>query len=98
MNILIIPVVLCAAYLVMVSVCVCERMTAETNHFIRALVVLIGGIGAWALYKAIVSGWGSTPEDLLQGAMIVLIAAVLGAYPRLNTGSAMQRQKVSQRR
>lgn len=84
--ILIIPVVLCAAYLVMVSLCVCERMTPQTNHFIRALVTLIGGAGFWALCKAVIFGWGSTPSELLQGVMIVLMAVVLGSCPRLNTG------------
>jgi len=86
--ILIIPVVLCAAYLVMVSLCVCERMTPQTNHFIRAIVACIGGAGFWALCKAVVFGWGSTPEELIQGAAIVGLAVVLGVAPRFNTGCA----------
>ena len=55
---ILIPVVLCAAYLVMVSLCVCERMTPQTNHLVRMLVAGIGGAGFWALCKAIVFGWG----------------------------------------
>lgn len=85
MSILIIPVVLCAAYLVMVSVCVCERMTAQTNHFIRILVVMIGGAGFWALCKAVAFGWGSTLEELVQGAAIVGLAIVIGVAPRFKT-------------
>lgn len=85
MSILIIPVVLCAAYLVMVSLCVCERMTAQTNHLIRILVVMIGGAGFWALCKAVVFGWGSTPEELVQGAAIVGLAVVIGLAPRFKT-------------
>jgi hypothetical protein len=88
MSILIIPVVLCAAYLVMVALCVCERMTAQTNHLIRVLVVLIGGAGFWALCKAVVFGWGSTPEEFVQGIAIVALAIVLWVAPRFNTGNA----------
>ena len=88
MNILIVPVVLCAAYLVMVSLCVCERMTPQTNHLIRVLVACIGGAGFWALCKAVVFGWGSTPEELVQGVAIVWLAVVIGAAPRFNTGRA----------
>ncbi len=87
MTALIVPVVLCAAYLVMVSLCVCERMTAQTNHFIRLLVAGIGGAGFWALCKAVVFGWGSTPEELVQGCAIVALALVIGVAPRVNTGS-----------
>lgn len=85
--ILIIPVVLCAAYLVMVSVCVCERMTPQTNHLVRVLVAIIGGAGFWALCKAVVFGWGSTPVELLQGCAIVALSLIIGFSPRVNTGS-----------
>lgn len=87
MSILIVPVVLCAAYLVMVSLCVCNRMTPMTNHFIRLLVACIGGAGFWALCKAVVFGWGSTPEELIQGCAIVALALIIGVSPRVNTGS-----------
>lgn len=87
MSIVLIPVVLCAAYLVMVSICVSERMTPQTNHFIRATVVLIGGAGFWALCKAVVFGWGGTPQELLQGCAIVALALIIGVAPRVNTGS-----------
>ena len=90
--ILIIPVVLCAAYLVMVSVCVCERMTPQTNHLVRVLVAIIGGAGFWALCKAVVFGWGSTPAELLQGLGIVIMAIVLGASPRFKTGCGDKRR------
>lgn len=93
MSILIIPVVLCSAYLVMVSLCVCERMTPQTNHLVRGLVALIGGVGFWALCKAVVFGWGSTPEELAQGAGIVALAIVLGVSPRFNTGCAERRAR-----
>lgn len=85
MSILIVPVVLCAAYLVMVAVCVCERMTAQTNHFIRLLVAAIGGAGFWALCKGVVFGWGSSPEELIQGFAIVALALVTGLAPRIKT-------------
>jgi hypothetical protein len=76
---------MCAAYLVMVSLCVCERMTPQTNHFVRMLVASIGGAGFWALCKAIVFGWGSTPAELLQGVGIVALAVVIGLAPRFKT-------------
>jgi len=100
MSLPIIPVVLCAAYLVMVSLCVCERMTPQTNHLVRILVACIGGAGFWALCKAVVFGWGSTPEELAQGLGIVGLAIVLGVAPRFNTGCAdnRARSKVSQGR
>jgi hypothetical protein len=82
---IIIPVALCAAYLIMVSTCVCNRMTPKTNHLLRLFVVIIGGVGAWALCKAAIFGWGSTTADLLQGVIIVIMAIVLGLMPRLNT-------------
>lgn len=87
MTFLIVPVVLCAAYLVMVAFCVCNRMTAQTNHFVRFLVAVIGGAGLWALCKAVGYGWGSTPEELIQGFAIVALALVVGLAPRVNTGS-----------
>lgn len=93
--ILIIPVVICAAYLIMVSLCVCERMTPDTNHFVRIMVVVIGGSGAWALCKAVVYGWGSTPIELLQGAAIVVTAITLGMAPRLQTESEQLNHKRS---
>lgn len=86
MSIVLIPVVLCAAYLVMVSICVSERMTPQTNHFVRATVVLIGGAGFWALCKAIVFGWGSSPQELLQGVFVVTLAIII-CRVRFNTGS-----------
>ena len=86
MSIVLIPVVLCAAYLVMVSICVSERMTAQTNHFVRVAVVLIGGAGFWALCKAVVFGWGSSPEELLQGVVVVVLAMII-CKVRFNTGS-----------
>jgi hypothetical protein len=82
---ILIPVVLCAAYLVMVSLCVCDRMTPQTNHFVRLLVAGIGGAGFWALCKAVVFGWGSTPEELIQGCGIVALALVIGVAPRIRT-------------
>lgn len=85
MSIVLIPVVLCAAYLVMVSICVSERMTPQTNHFVRATVVLIGGAGFWALCKAVVFGWGSSPQELLQGVVVVALAAVIYRV-KFNTG------------
>lgn len=85
MSIVLIPVVLCAAYLVMVSICVSERMTPQTNHFVRVAVVLIGGAGFWALCKAVVFGWGSSPEELLQGVVVVALAGVIYRV-RFNTG------------
>lgn len=91
MSILIVPVVLCSAYLVMVSLCVCERMTPQTNHLVRALVGVIGGAGFWALCKAVVFGWGSTPTELVQGAGIVIAAIIVGAAPRIHTGCSEKR-------
>lgn len=85
MSIVLIPVVLCAAYLVMVSICVSERMTPQTNHFVRATVVLIGGAGFWALCKAVGYGWGSSPVELLQGVGIVALALVIYRV-KFNTG------------
>lgn len=89
---ILIPVVLCAAYLVMVSLCVCDRMTPQTNHFVRLLVAGVGGAGFWALCKAVVFGWGSTPEELVQGCAIVALALVIGVAPRVNTGSENRRE------
>lgn len=85
MTFLIVPVVLCSAYLVMVAVCVCERMTAQTNHLIRLLVGAIGGSGFWALCKAVETGWGTTREDFVQGCAIVVLALVIGLAPRIRT-------------
>lgn len=84
---ILIPVVLCAAYLIMVSLSVCNRMTPQTNHFVRLFVAVIGGAGFWALCKAVVFGWGSTPQELLQGCAIVALALIIGVAPRVNTGS-----------
>lgn len=92
---ILIPVVLCSAYLIMVSLCVCERMTPETNHLTRIVVVLIGGCGAWAFCKAVIFGWGSTPAELLQGVMIVVIAIVIGSIPKFHTGC---KQRVASRK
>ena len=92
MSIPLIPVVLCAAYLVMVSLCVCERMTPQTNHFIRLIVVGIGGAGFWALCKAAVFGWGGSPEEMVQGCAIVALALVTGASPRFRTECEGRRQ------
>ena len=86
MSIVLIPVVLCAAYLVMVSVCACERMTPQTNHLVRLSVATIGGAGFWALCKAIVFGWGSSPQELLQGVFVVVLAIII-CRVRFNTGS-----------
>lgn len=86
---ILIPVVLCAAYLVMVSLCVCERMTPQTNHLVRMLVAGIGGAGFWALCKAIVFGWGSTPAELLQGVAIVALAVIIGLAPRFKTDTGI---------
>lgn len=88
---ILIPVVLCAAYLVMVSLCVCDRMTPQTNHFVRLLVAVIGGAGFWALCKAVIFGWGATPEELVQGFAIVALALIIGVAPRVNTGSEENR-------
>jgi hypothetical protein len=91
MSILLIPVVLCAAYLVMVSLCVCERMTPQTNHFIRLIVAGIGGAGFWALCKAAVFGWGGSPEEMVQGCAIVALALVTGVAPKFRTECDSQR-------
>ncbi len=88
---ILIPVVLCAAYLVMVSLCVCDRMTQQTNHFVRLLVAVIGGAGFWALCKAVIFGWGATPEELVQGFAIVVLALIIGIAPRVNTGNEENR-------
>lgn len=93
MSVLIVPVVLCAAYLVMVAVCVCERMTAQTNHLVRMLVAAVGGAGFWALCKGVVFGWGSSPEELIQGMAIVSLALVVGFAPRIRTDSDDRRQR-----
>lgn len=87
MTVLIVPVVLCAAYLVMVSLCVSDRMTAQTSHLVRFLVSAIGGAGFWALCKAVVFGWGSSLEELIQGCAIVALALVIGMAPRFKTES-----------
>ena len=93
MSVLIVPVVLCAAYLVMVAVCVCERMTAQTNHLVRMLVAAIGGAGFWALCKGVVFGWGSSQEELIQGMAIVALALVVGFAPRIKTGNDERRRQ-----
>lgn len=85
MSILIVPVVLCAAYLIMVSLCVCNRMTHQTNHILRFIVACIGGAGFWAMCKAVVFGWGSTPEELIQGCAVVGLAVVIGIAPKFKT-------------
>lgn len=91
MNVLIVPVVLCAAYLVMVSLCICERMTRQTSHFIRVLVAIVGGAGFWALCKAVIFGWGSTAEELIQGVAIVALALTIGIAPRVRTDAKVGR-------
>lgn len=97
MSILIIPVVLCAAYLVMVSLCVCERMTSQTNHLIRLLVAVIGGVGFWALCKAVAFGWGGSPEELIQGVAIIGLAIAIGLAPRVKT-EREERRMISDRK
>lgn len=90
MNILIVPVVICAAYLVMVSFCVCNRMTSQTSHIVRAAALVIGFAGSWALCKAVIAGWGSTAMDLAQGSAIVVLAVAIGLAPKFRTEHADQ--------
>lgn len=97
MNILIVPVVICAAYLVMVSFCVCNRMTAQTSHVVRVAAWIVGGVGAWALCKAVMAGWGSSAVDLAQGSVIVVLALAIGMSPKFRTEHA-DRQSVGNRK
>jgi uncharacterized membrane protein YhiD involved in acid resistance len=97
MNILIVPVVICAAYLVMVSFCVCNRMNAKTSHVVRVAAWVVGGAGSWALCKAVIAGWGSGAVELAQGSAIVVLAVVIGLAPKFRTEHAEHRVTASRK-
>lgn len=83
MSIFLVPVIICACYLVMISICICDRMTPKTSHFTRITVVLVGGLGAWALFKSVMTGWNDSPSEILQAVMVMLVAAIMASMPRI---------------
>ena len=83
MSFFLIPVIVGACYLVMISLCICDRMTPKTSHFTRATVCLVGGFGAWALFKTAMTGWNNSPSEILQGAMVVAVAVIMASMPRI---------------
>jgi hypothetical protein len=67
-------------------------MTPQTNHLIRLIVVGVGGAGFWAICKAVIFGWGGSPEEMVQGCGIIALALVIGAAPKFRTECEVQRQ------
>lgn len=93
-----IPVTLAAAYLIMVSFCVCERMTKFTNHNIRVLVLGIGGVGFWALCKTPELIKASTVWDMAFSVFVIASAIVVGMSPRIDTTCHDNEHVVSNRK
>lgn len=83
MSIFLVPVIVCACYLVVTSLCICDRMTPKTSHFTRATVVLVGGLGAWALFKSVMTGWNNSATEILQAIMVMIVAVIMASMPRI---------------
>lgn len=92
MSIFLVPVIICACYLVMISLCICDRMTPKTSHFTRITVALVGGIGAWALFKTVMTGWNDSVVEVIQAVMVILVAAIMASMPRIKV---CQHEKVA---
>ncbi len=88
---------LASSYLILVSFCVCHRMTPQTSHAVRAVVMAIGGTGMWAIGKSCEMAGQMTAEDLQFSVGIILCAVVVGMVPRFPTGkvSAVERSRIS---
>lgn len=72
-------------------------MTAKTSHVVRVAAWVVGGIGAWALCKAVMAGWGSGAVELVKGLVIVLLAVAVGLAPKFRTEHG-DRQSVGNRK
>ena len=81
-----IGVVLASSYLVLVSFCVCHRMSADTSHTIRALVLSLGGTGIWSLSRAFEMAGRMTLQDVMFCIAVIGCALFVAFMPRFPTG------------
>lgn len=84
-KILILPVLLAAAYCLMVSICVAGRMSRATTPVVRWPILIIGYMAAWAILRTIEGDWSTDLPAIIHGAAVVGFALTLAVSPRIPT-------------
>lgn len=82
---LLLAVFLCAAYCVMVCVCVAGRMTRDTRSLIRWPVMALGATAFFALLRTLEGQWYPGPDAIAHGIIVVGGAIALALSPRIPT-------------
>lgn len=84
-NITLLAFLAAAVYLLVVSVCVINRMSSKTCHSIRAAVIAVGALGLWSVARVMVEP-GFEPSINQNHLVVVLLCAViLIISPRIPT-------------
>lgn len=47
-------------------------------------MALVGGIGAWALFKSVMTGWNDSALEVIQAVMVIVVAVIMASSPRIN--------------
>lgn len=55
-------------------------------------MALVGGIGAWALFKTVMTGWNDSAIEVLQAVMVIFVAVIMASMPRIKV---CQHEKVA---
>ena len=84
-NITLLAFLAAAVYLLVVSICVINRMSKATCHSIRFAVIMVGALGAWSLMRAMFEPGFEPAFNLNHLATVLVCAVILVVTPRIPT-------------
>ena len=80
LNFLILPA---SVYLMIVSMCIANRMTRRTKMTKRILFAGIGFIAAWSFSRAVMFDWIMTPANFALALLVMSVSIVTAFFPRV---------------
>jgi hypothetical protein len=80
LNLLVLPA---SVYLLIVSMCIANRMTRRTKMTKRLIFAGVGFIAAWSFSRAVMFEWILTPTNFALALLVMGVSIVMAFFPRV---------------
>jgi hypothetical protein len=80
LNFIILPA---SVYLLIVSMCIANRMTRRTKMTKRLIFAGVGFIAAWSFSRAVMFEWILTPANFALAMLVMGVSVVMAFFPRV---------------
>lgn len=83
LNLLVFPA---SIYLLVVAVCVANRMTYRTSHLKRFGIAMMGGLAMWSLARSVQLDWIIAPANCFMALLVIGLSVVMAIkFRRIST-------------